>query len=339
MEKTPKQPPILFKETQETINKIEELLNSPLITYYNSNAGNVCENDVIAFYRLLKGKKFKKLYFYIKSDGGSGIAALKLVSILRNHCDELIALIPSNCASAATMMALGANKIIMSPLGYLTSVDTSLSHELSPRTRTNDLVSVSMNELDRVVKLWKDNEKQNDENSERQEQRYGKFKNPEELLHAYQELEKEFTRRSQKLRELENANSEPFASEEEWRAAVDKFFEETPSAKPFARDIANEILSHPELKKDRNCLSVALTRTLANKFRTPEQLMSDGQFLKDYVLCSKEVKDAVIAEYLQGIRANEVPFVLSSGGMQCVTNPKGPRTIEEAGFMFLKDNQ
>ena len=182
-------------------------------------------------------------------------------------------------------------------------------------------------------------EKEKDENSERQEQRYGKFKNPEELLHAYQELEKEFTRRSQKLRELENANSEPFASEEEWRAAVDKFFEETPSAKPFARDIANEILSHPELKKDRNCLSVALTRTLANKFRTPEQLMSDGQFLKDYVLCSKEVKDAVIAEYLQGIRANEVPFVLSSGGMQCVTNPKGPRTIEEAGFMFLKDNQ
>ncbi len=181
-------------------------------------------------------------------------------------------------------------------------------------------------------------EKEKDENSE-QERKYGKFKNPEELLHAYQELEKEFTRRSQKLKELENANVEPFASEEEWRAAVDKFFEETPSAKPFAKDIAREILSHPELKKDRNCLSVALTRTLASKFRTPEQLMSDGQFLKDYVLCSKEVKDAVIAEYLQGLRAGEVPFVLSSGGMQCVTNPKGPRTIEEAGFMFLKDNQ
>lgn len=162
--KTPKQPPMLFLQTQEIIEAIEKFLDAPLITYFNSNSGSVCENDAIGFFRQLKGKKFKKLYLYIKSDGGSGIAALKIVSILRNHCDELIALVPSNCASAATMMTLGANKIIMSSLGYLTSVDTSLRHELSPRTNTNDLVSVSMNELDRVVKLWKDNEKTNDEN-------------------------------------------------------------------------------------------------------------------------------------------------------------------------------
>ena len=162
--KTPKQPPMLFLQTQEIIAEIEKFLDAPLITYYNSNSGSVCENDAIGFYRQLKGRKFEKLYLYIKSDGGSGIAALKIISILRNHCDELIALVPSNCASAATMMSLGANKIIMSSLGYLTSVDTSLRHELSPRTNTNDLVSVSMNELDRVVKLWKTNEKANDEN-------------------------------------------------------------------------------------------------------------------------------------------------------------------------------
>ena len=162
--KSPKQPPMLFLQTQEIIAEIEKFLDAPLITYYNSNSGSVCENDAIGFYRQLKGRKFEKLYLYIKSDGGSGIAALKIISILRNHCDELVALVPSNCASAATMMSLGANKIIMSSLGYLTSVDTSLRHELSPRTNTNDLVSVSMNELDRVVKLWKTNEKANDEN-------------------------------------------------------------------------------------------------------------------------------------------------------------------------------
>lgn|GEM_PF-603310 len=182
-----------------------------------------------------------------------------------------------------------------------------------------------------------DNEEQNQQVKE--ERKYGKFKTPEELLHAYGELEKEFTRRSQRLKELENAKDEPFKSEEDWKEAVDKFFEETPSAKAFAKDIANEILAHPELKKDKNCLSVALTRTLVSKFRTPEQLMSDGQFLKDYVLCSKEVKDAVIAEYLKGIRAGEPPFILSDGGMQCVSAPRVPRTIEEAGFMFLKDNK
>ena len=62
------------------------------------------------------------------------------------------------------MMALGANKILMGPLGYLTSVDTSLRHELSPVTNTNDQANVSMDELSRVVKLWKNNERPNDEN-------------------------------------------------------------------------------------------------------------------------------------------------------------------------------
>ena len=184
-------------------------------------------------------------------------------------------------------------------------------------------------------------EQQNTEQQaeQKEEHKYGKFKNPEELLKAYGELEKEFTRRSQKLKELENASEEAFKSEEDWRAAVDKFFEETPSAKAFSKDIANEIISHPELKKDKNCLSIALTRTLVSKFRTPEQLLSDGQFLNDYVLKSQAVKDAVIAEYLRDVREGKPPLVLGGGGKQFATSAKSPKTIEEAGFMFLKENK
>ncbi len=183
-------------------------------------------------------------------------------------------------------------------------------------------------------------QKQEQPKEEQQEEhKYGKFKNPEELLKAYGELEKEFTRRSQKLKELESAREEAFKSEEDWRAAVDKFFEETPSAKAFSKDIANEIIAHPELKKDKNCLSVALTRTLVSKFRTPEQLLSDGQFLNEYVLKSQAVKDAVVAEYLRGVREGEPPLVLGGGGKQFATSAKSPKTIEEAGFMFLKENK
>ena len=200
--------------------------------------------------------------------------------------------------------------------------------------QSDEAINATEEAQEEVQDSGKDEAKQKPE-----ERKYGKFKTPEELLHAYGELEKEFTRRSQKLKELESAREEPFKSDEDWKQAVDKFFTETPSAKAFAKDIANEILSHPELKKDKNCLSVALTRTLVSKFRTPEQLMSDGQFLKDYVLCSQEVKDAVISEYLRGIKAGEPPFILADGGMQCVSAPKMPRTIEEAGFMFLKDNK
>ena len=39
-------------------------------------------------------------------------------------------------------------------MAYLTPVDTSLTHSLSPIDRDNDRVSVSLDELTRVVRLW-----------------------------------------------------------------------------------------------------------------------------------------------------------------------------------------
>ncbi len=163
-QKSVAKPPVLFKETQNLISKIEARLGGPLITYYNSNAGSVCSNDASAMYEILKGKKLKKAFLFIKSDGGSGIAALKIISTIRDCCGNLTALIPANAASAATMMALGANEIVMGPLGFLTPVDTSLKHAMSPVDNSNDRVSVSMDELSRVIKLWKEQEKDNDHN-------------------------------------------------------------------------------------------------------------------------------------------------------------------------------
>ena len=170
------------------------------------------------------------------------------------------------------------------------------------------------------------------------EQRIGKFKNPQELLRAYGELEKEFTRRSQRLKELESGKKS-LMSEEAWKGAVDKFFKEIPSAKAFAKDIANEIMKNPSLREDENCLNVALMRVLTDKFRTPEQLMADGQFLNDYVFSSERVRDAIIANYLDGVRQGVPPYTLHGGGMQCVAPKVKPKTIEEAGSMFLKNNK
>ena len=163
-QKSVAKPPVLFSETQQVLKEVEAKLGGTLITYYNSNAGSVCGNDASAMYEILKGKKIENAFLFIKSDGGSGIAALRIISTLRNYCKNITALIPANCASAATMMALGANEIVMGPLAYLTAVDTSLKHAMSPIDNGNERVSVSMDELNRVIKLWKMHEKDNDEN-------------------------------------------------------------------------------------------------------------------------------------------------------------------------------
>ncbi len=150
-----KQPPVLFDKTQAIIKKLNSLLGGTLIAYFNNPRGSVCHDDVVALYELLeKLGRSDSIYLFIKSGGGNGQSSLRLVNLLRQYCDQVIALVPLECASAATMIALGANEILMGPMAYLTAVDTSLTHSLSPIDRDNERVSVSLDELTRVVRLW-----------------------------------------------------------------------------------------------------------------------------------------------------------------------------------------
>ena len=159
-----KQPPVLFSKTQAVINEITDKLGSPLITYWNNPRGSVCENDVIALYEILKRiGTHETLFLFIKSDGGSGQVSLRMINLLRQYCHQLIALVPLECASAATMITLGANQILMGPTAYLTAVDTSLNHALSPLDRDNDRVSVSLDELNRVIHKWRGEQQEDSE--------------------------------------------------------------------------------------------------------------------------------------------------------------------------------
>jgi len=50
------------------------------------------------------------------------------------------------------------------PLAYLSAIDTSITHDLSPIDKDNDRVSVSQNELSRVIKLWNSSKQTGDKN-------------------------------------------------------------------------------------------------------------------------------------------------------------------------------
>lgn len=151
-----KRPPLLVKKTQQIVAKIEAKIGSSFLTYWNSTNGSVCGNDVIGLYEVLQtlGEK-EKIVLFIKSSGGNGKAALRMIHVLRQYAKKLEAVVVLNCASAATMIALGADEVFMGPLAYFTAVDTSITHDLSPVDKDNDRVGVSQDELRRTVNLWK----------------------------------------------------------------------------------------------------------------------------------------------------------------------------------------
>jgi hypothetical protein len=152
-----KTPPLLYEKTQALVNKIQKRVDGTFISYWTSTSGSVCDNDVMALHEVLHALQPKeRVTLFVKSDGGSGMASLRMVHLLRTYAKKVTVLAPLNCASAATMLALGADTIGMGPLSYLTAVDTSLEHDLSPLDHTNNLVAVSNDEVERVIRLWKE---------------------------------------------------------------------------------------------------------------------------------------------------------------------------------------
>lgn len=155
-EKKINKPPILFDRTQKIIAQIEKQAGRTFLAYWNSPRGSVCHNDVVGLYEILsRVGSVGELMMFIKSQGGTGTASLRIVHLLRDHAKTLTAVVPLQCESAATMIAIGADRIEMGPLAFLTAVDTSITHDLSPTDVDNDRVSVSQDELARIVNLWR----------------------------------------------------------------------------------------------------------------------------------------------------------------------------------------
>lgn len=167
-----------------------------------------------------------------------------------------------------------------------------------------------------------------------------KFKSVEELERAYESLEKEFTRRSQRLAKLEKEmKQDKVETDAEWKAKVDKFFSENPSAKPFAKQMSDQIIRDNTLRMRSDCLETALTRVLLEAYRAPKDLATDEDFLKEHILGSDFVKKAVIEGYMKDLREGKPPVLISARGQNTVAPRSKPKTIEEAGKMFRQNNR
>ncbi len=175
-----------------------------------------------------------------------------------------------------------------------------------------------------------------DDKVEADEVSFGKFKNADELLKAYNELEKEFTKKSQRLKELERVDI-PSEQVPDFKQQVDKFFSENENAKIYAKDMAMFLEENPQMLSDKNCLNVALNSVLMSKIINPEELAKDEDFLNNYVLSNENVRKRIVDEFLDGLSLP--PETLKTNGQACMAPPNKPKTIEEAGRMLRQLNK
>ncbi len=161
-----KRSPILFEDSQEIISKLEKFYNGDCISYWVSQRTIISQDHINILYRLLKGRvRSDHLYIFMKSNGGSGLTSLRAIHLFRELYKKVTVLIPLECASAATMLALGADRLKIGPLGFLTAIDTFTWHELGPNDVDDHTTAINHDELERAVKLWDANKEKKDGNA------------------------------------------------------------------------------------------------------------------------------------------------------------------------------
>lgn len=171
---------------------------------------------------------------------------------------------------------------------------------------------------------------------------FGKFKNAESLLEAYNNLEAEFTRKSQKLSETakqlseykENAEKKPVPLYETdtWEKSVETFFKNNPSAKKYASEISERVLNDNELQISSQPLELAWAKILNQKFSQLDKTIEEDEFFKEHIFGSKNITEQIIKNYLQGLKEKKVtPVISTHTGSGFSLAPKNkPNSLEEA---------
>jgi len=130
-------------DKKEIIKQIEKARDSKVITYVTSdrpgpvNARVAMDIIPIVSSQLRKIGKTENIDLVLYSAGGDTMVPWRLVSMIREYCDKFSVIVPYKAHSAATMIALGADEIVMSDLSELSPIDPSTANVFNPADPSN----------------------------------------------------------------------------------------------------------------------------------------------------------------------------------------------------------
>src|SRR3989339_1553807 len=130
-------------DKKQLIQEIEKARNSKVITYLTSdrqgpvNARVAMDIIPIISKQLRQIGKVENIDLFLYSTGGDTMVPWRLVSMIREYCNKFSVLVPYKAHSAATMIALGSDEIVMSNLSELSPIDPSTANVFNPTDPAN----------------------------------------------------------------------------------------------------------------------------------------------------------------------------------------------------------
>jgi Serine dehydrogenase proteinase len=131
------------------IDDIETQRNSKVLVYWIGDAGRVSTGAVLTLFDQLEAiGPTERIDLLLSTTGGDADVPWRIVSLCREYCTRLSVLVPYRALSAGTTICLGADEIVMTPLGSLGPIDPSRTHPLLPRVAgANEAEPVSVQDM------------------------------------------------------------------------------------------------------------------------------------------------------------------------------------------------
>ena len=134
------------EERMKLIGAIEAARGSTVIVYIAADRQGLEINiatDVfpILYSHLAKSGYQNQIDLFLYGTSGMPMAGYALVNFFREFCGNFNVIVPFKAHGTATLIALGADELVMSEMGQLSPIDPSVPHPLSPKvTLPNQLI-------------------------------------------------------------------------------------------------------------------------------------------------------------------------------------------------------
>ena len=157
----------------------------------------------------------------------------------------------------------------------------------------------------------------------------GKFKDVNALLEAYNNLEKEFTKKCQRLSALEK---DKVKEDETLKKQVDEklslFLSSNGEASAYKEELLAKVNENDSLKRMDDPFGYVWAEMVFDKIKN--QKLTD-ESVKNYILSNENIKNAVIENYINQLAENKSPVIISSKGNRVATvATQNPSNLNDA---------
>lgn len=165
---------------------------------------------------------------------------------------------------------------------------------------------------------------------------YGKFKDAQTLLEAYNSLQAEFTRKSQKLAEFQKKEEENaiFSNND----SLENILNDTVDKEKYKKEVTEILENNNDLSNLPNKNQIAFKIIKEAERKTAENL-NNQDYVDKYIESNEKIKGKIISNYLSSLNnVSTAPKVISGNSSNIYFSPslELPKTLKDAGEILTK---